>query len=152
MSLVARVEKLLDSEGFTNLALLVARVLMSVPFIVFGPMKYINFEKMSGYVERAGLPGDLLWLIIPYQTLSALALILGFKTRWAAVLLGSFCIVATLIYHREWDRSGELAQFTKDLAMAGGFVLLWRLGPGAFSLEALLRRRTSRRMAIEPAS
>ncbi len=127
--------------------LLVARILMASPFLVFGPMKYINMGKMQTYMETGGLPGLLIWLVIPLQIFGGLAIATGLFARIAAVALGVFCIVATCLYHTNWAKSGELAQFTKDFAMAGGMTFLWVYGPGRLSLDALFRRRTPERVA-----
>jgi putative oxidoreductase len=152
MGPVAGVRAILASEPFANLLLLTSRILLAGPFLIFGVMKYINQAKMMAYVERAGIPGEVLYFIIPYQVLCGLAIALGFKTRWAAFLLGGFCIVAPILYHMEWTRSGELAAFTKDFATAGGFAILWLHGPGKFSLDAWLARRRASVAAPHAAS
>ena len=136
--------------------LLVARFFLALPFVVFGPMKYINMARMQAYIETAGLPGELIWLVIPLQTLGGLSVALGLFARSGAVALGVFSLVATCLYHTQWERSGELAQFTKDFAMAGGFIFLWIHGPGRLSLDASLRRvpqgrRGSAAVAASPA-
>jgi putative oxidoreductase len=145
MGLISSVRAILLSEPVANLLLLVARLLLATPFLVFGVMKYFNQAKMMAVVKTAGIPGEVLYFVIPYQILTGLAIVLGFKTRWAAFLLGGFCIVAPLLYHMDWTRSGELGAFTKDLATAGGFAVLWLHGPGKFSLDALFagRRRAA---------
>ena len=121
--------------------LLVARLFLAAPFVIFGIMKYINMGRMQAMIETGGLPGWLIWLIIPWQVLCGLAIATGFFTRTAALLLGAFCIVATCLYHTNWSVSGELSDFTKDFAMTGGFILLWVHGPGRFSLNGRLRRQ-----------
>ncbi|MBL8549253.1 MAG: DoxX family protein [Hyphomonadaceae bacterium] len=136
MNPVAGVRAILASEPFANLLLLVCRMLLAAPFLIFGVAKYLNQGRMMAYVERAGIPGEVLYFIIPYQVLSGLAILLGFKTRWAAFLLGGFCIVAPLLYHSNFSDPGELASFTKDFATAGGFAVLWLHGPGRFSFDA----------------
>jgi putative oxidoreductase len=149
----ASVRAIMASEPFANLLLLVCRLLLAAPFLIFGVMKYINQEKMMAYVERAGIPGEVLFFIIPYQVLCGLAIALGFKTRWAAFLLGGFCIVAPILYHMDWSQGGELASFTKDFATAGGFAILWLHGPGKFSLDHVFaRKRTPSAPAGSPAS
>jgi putative oxidoreductase len=141
MALVKEIESLLDGEGFADLAKLVARLLLGLPFPIFGTMKFLNREGMSAYIESGGLPGEVIWVVIPFQILCGLAVWLGFRTRWAAFLLGGFCLVAATIYHSNLSDAGELASFTKDYATAGGFLLLWKIGPGRYSIDAWLAAR-----------
>ena len=123
------------------LLLLVARLFLAFPFVVFGTMKYINMGKMQAYVEASGLPGQVIWLVIPYQILCGLAIAAGFQTRIAAALLAGFCILATCLYHTHWGHTGELSSFTKDFATAGGFLYVWAFGPGPLSIDARWRNR-----------
>jgi len=132
--------------------LLLARIFLALPFAIFGPMKYFNMAKMQAYIETAGLPGELIWLVIPLQTLGALSIVLGLFARGGAVTLGVFSLVATCLYHTHWEKSGELSQFTKDFAMAGGFIFLWINGPGRLSLDAALRRVPLGRRDAPPAA
>ena len=127
--------------------LLIARLFMALPFLVFGPMKYLNMGKMQSYIEAGGLPGEVIWLVIPLQILGGLGVATGLFARTSAVALGLFSLLATCIYHTSWSKSGELAQFTKDFAMAGGFTFLWLHGPGRFSMDALLRHSPQGRLA-----
>ncbi len=130
-SIPARVLRIFPSD----LLLLVARLFLGAPFITFGVMKFLHHASMASYVERAGVPGWFVWVVIPYQALAGLGVAVGFQTRLCAFLLGGFCVVATLLYHSNIADLGELSNFTKDFATAGGFVCLWLCGPGRFSLD-----------------
>ena len=71
---------------------------------------------------------------------------MGFRTRYASLLMILFVIVATGISHRFWEfadaaRRAQESQFFKNLSIIGGFLLLFVTGGGRFSLDALLRRR-----------
>ncbi len=136
MPIVAQAKRLLNSEGFTNLLMLVGRILLALPFPIFGTMKFFNRGNMAAYIESGGLPGEIIYLVIPFQILCGLAVMVGLWTRWAAFLLGGFCIIAASLYHNELANPGELASFTKDFATAGGYLFLWKFGPGRYSLDA----------------
>lgn len=139
--MVDRIRSYLEGEGFRDLATLVGRILLGLPFPIFGVSKYLHQQQMGAVIETAGIPGWILYFIIPYQILCGLAVWVGFQTRWAAFLLGGFCIVAPCLYHADWSRPGEFAMFTKDFATAGGFLFLWLFGPGRYSVDAWLRGR-----------
>ena len=129
--------KILESQTFKDFSVLIGRILLALPFPIFGVNKFINSTQMMAVVETAGVPGYFLYFIIPYQILCGFAVWIGFQTRWASFLLGGFCIVAPCLYHNNWDLPGEFSMFIKDFATAGGFLLLWRFGPGRFSVDAL---------------
>lgn len=136
MSIVRQIDDALTSEGFKDILMLVGRILLGLPFPIFGVMKYINQGSMGSYIESGGLPAETIWLVIPLQVLCGTAVWLGYQTRWAAFLLGGFCVVAASIYHSNLADPGELASFTKDFATAGGYLFLWKFGPGRYSLDA----------------
>lgn len=140
IGIVSRTRRLLASEGFNAVAKLVGRLLLGLPFVVFGSLKIRNMESMTGYIESGGLPGEVIYLVIPLQIIGGLAVWLGLRTRWAAFLLGGFCVTAASIYHSDLSDLGQLDPFTKDFATAGGFLFLWVVGPGRYSLDAWLAR------------
>lgn len=102
-------------------------------------MKYINMDRMQAYIESGGLPGQVIWAVIPLQVVCGAAVAVGMFSRVAAVLLAGFCILATSLYHTHWAESGELSAFTKDFATAGGFIFLIVFGPGRLSFDFRLR-------------
>ncbi|MCY1552624.1 Inner membrane protein YqjF [compost metagenome] len=87
-------------------------------------------------MESMGVPGALLPLVIVLEVGGGLALIFGFLTRWAALALAVFCVAAAVIFHRNFDEQMQMILFMKNFAMAGGFLLLYVQGPGAFSIDA----------------
>jgi putative oxidoreductase len=76
------------------------------------------------------------------EALGGLALVAGFQTRYASLLLALFTLVAALVGHRFWDvtdaaqRSNQLIHLLKNIAMIGGFLALYVAGAGAFSVDA----------------
>jgi len=74
-----------------------------------------------------------------------LAVLLGLQTRYAAALIAIFTVVATLISHRYWEFSGaerraQEVNFSKNVCIVGGYLLLMATGGGRFSLDAFLQR------------
>lgn len=144
MGAVADTRHLLASEGFHDLAKFLGRLLLGLPFLVFGSLKIHNFGSMSAFIESGGLPREVIYIVIPLQIFGGLAVWLGFKTRWAAFLLGGFCIIAAIIYHNDLGDLGQLDPLTKDFATAGGFLFLWVAGPGRWSIDHWLASRSAR--------
>jgi putative oxidoreductase len=80
------------------------------------------------------------------ELLGGIAIILGFATRYAALLMVAFVIAASLTSHRYWEQTGNAARnndihFYKNLSLIGGFLALLVAGAGRYSIDALLRRR-----------
>ncbi|MGH8435098.1 MAG: DoxX family protein [Pseudomonas sp.] len=119
-----------------NAIVLVARLLLAHIFLLAGLSKITGYAGTQGYMESMGVPGALLPLVIALEVGGSLAVIVGFLTRWAALALAGFCLAAALIFHRNWSDQMQMTIFMKNFAMAGGFLLLYVQGAGAFSIDA----------------
>jgi putative oxidoreductase len=92
-----------------------------------------------------GVPAPLAYLGPFVEFLGGLALIIGFATRYAALALFLFTIVATYIAHRYWiypaeQRAAQSTNFWKNITIMGGLLALFVAGPGRLSLDRFLRR------------
>jgi putative oxidoreductase len=119
-----------------NAIVLLARLLLAQIFLLAGLSKISGYAATQGYMESMGVPGALLPLVILLEVGGGLALLLGFMTRWAALALAGFCVAAALIFHLKPDDQMQMIMLMKNLAMAGGFLLLYVHGAGAYSLDA----------------
>lgn len=121
-----------------DLASLVARLLIAPLFIVFGFEKITGYTSSAGYMEAYGLPGFLLPLAILAELGGGLAILLGVYSRWAALALAGFCIITALVFHTAWSGDGGQGQFInfmKNIALAGGLLLLAANGPGKYAVK-----------------
>jgi putative oxidoreductase len=114
-------------------ALLLARAMLVYIFIVEGFGKIANYQAVSGYMAQHGVPSALLPAVILTELGGGLLVLFGFKTRWAAIALGGFCLLTALLFHL---RAEETIQFQKNIAIAGGFLALATAGPGRWSVDA----------------
>jgi uncharacterized membrane protein YphA (DoxX/SURF4 family) len=107
---------------------------VAVIFLASAFGKITNFEGTLRFMESRGMPlaGVLCVAAIIVEALGAVALILGYKTRWGAAALSAFLIVATGVFHAAPD---QRIQLLKNLAILGGLLNLIARGPGAVSLE-----------------
>ncbi|MCJ7451465.1 MAG: DoxX family protein [Steroidobacteraceae bacterium] len=119
-----------------NLADFAGRVLISAIFLASGLGKIAGYAGAQGYMEAMGVPGALLPLVIALEVGGAIAIIVGYRTRLAAFLLAAFCALSALIFHRALGDQVQFIMFMKNLAIAGGFLLLVARGPGEWSLDA----------------
>jgi putative oxidoreductase len=114
---------------------LAARISLAALFIVAGLGKIAGYEGTAGYMQSMGVPGVLLPFVIALELGGGLAVAIGYRTRLAAFLLAGFSLLSGLIFHSPLDPS-EQTQFLKNLALAGGFLLLVVHGAGRLSLDA----------------
>lgn len=129
-----------------NLAALVGRVLLATIFVIEGWLKVADYAGTIAYMETNGVSSLLLPLVILTELGAGLFVAFGLFTRWAAVALAGFCLLTALFFHMSPDQA---VHFYKNLAMAGGFIVLAGFGPGAWSLDArlLAGRGTGREIA-----
>ncbi len=114
---------------------LIARVCLGHIFLLAGISKISAYEGTQAYMSTMGVPGSLLPLVILLETGAGLAIITGWKTRWAAIALAIFSIVSALIFHHNFTDQTQMIMFMKNIAITGGFMLLAIHGAGAYSLD-----------------
>jgi len=128
-------------------AMLVGRILLSLVFLIAGYRKLMGVAASAGYFAKLGfpMPEVLVWVAIAVELGGAILLIVGWKTRWAALLLALFTLIATFAAHRFWEvdpaqYANQMNHFLKNLAIVGGMVILAATGPGTLSVDG--RRRS----------
>lgn len=121
---------------------LLGRIGLSLIFIISGWGKVSGFDATQGYMEGMGVPGGLLPLVILLELGGGLAILLGVLTRFNAVALAVFSLLAAALFHGNFADATQFVPFWKNVALAGGFLMVAAHGPGPLSVDAwLLRRR-----------
>lgn len=122
---------------------LIGRVLLALMFVLSGFGKLTGIEGTAGYIASAGLPMATALAVIVglLELFGGLALMVGFHARWAALALGLFTLVASLLFHNFWAMPADQAfmqqlMFMKNLSIAGGMFFVAALGAGSLSLDA----------------
>ncbi|MER3546091.1 MAG: DoxX family protein [Rhodanobacteraceae bacterium] len=124
-----------------NLAVLLGRIGLAQIFILSGVQKIANYNATAGLLVSHGLPPGLLPLVIFAELGGGLAVLFGFLTRWAALGLCAFTLLAAFFFHNNFVDQSQLINFEKNMAIAGGFLVLAAFGPGAAALDTMMRRR-----------
>jgi putative oxidoreductase len=126
--------------------LVLGRILLGGIFVLSGYGKLMGLSAFAASLERNGVPfaSVLAPIGAPVEFFGGLAIVLGIETRYAAALMIAFVIVATLISHRFWEyqdaaRQMQQTNFSKNMAIIGGFVLLFVQGGGRFAVARLWR-------------
>ncbi len=122
---------------FADPIVLLARAMLAYIFVIEGFGKIMNYADVGAYMREHGVAPALLPLVIATELGGGLLVLVGLKTRWAAIALGGFCLMTALFFHLAADQTIELQ---KNVAMAGGFLVLATFGPGAWSIDGRLGR------------
>ena len=111
------------------------RVLLSTLFLVEGIGKISMQEDVIMYMEDYGVPEILFVPATVLEILFPLLLIVGYKTKWAASVMALFTFTVAIIFHTDFSEGMQMIFFLKDLAIAGGFMIIIAYGPGKISLD-----------------
>lgn len=117
---------------------LAGRVLLGHIFLLAGINKISDYEGTAGYMEAMGVPGMLLPLVIILEIVGGLALIIGFRTKWAALALAGFTVLAAVLFHADFSDQMQMILFMKNWAITGGLLLVYVYGAGELSLDRKL--------------
>jgi len=120
------------------------RVLMSVIFLTAGVSKIGAYAVTQAYMESMGVPGAMLPLVIALEVGAGLGVLLGWQTRISAFLLAGFSVLSALIFHADFGDQMQSILFMKNLAMAGGLLMVVANGPGSWSVDARLQAPSGR--------
>ncbi len=113
----------------------VARTALASVFLISGLTKLGQYAGTQGYMESVGVPGELLPIVIALEILAPLAIIIGWQTRIAAVLLAGFAGLSALMFHFDFSDQIQTIMFLKNISIAGGLGLLAAFGAGTFALD-----------------
>jgi putative oxidoreductase len=112
------------SRSLSKIAALLGRTLLAALFILAGAAKIANPQPFLEHMTAFGVPTLLLPAVIALELGAGIALLAGWRIRDAAGALAVFCIVAALVFHHELWIKPERTLFFKDLAIAGGLLLM----------------------------
>jgi len=115
------------------------RVFLAIIFFMSGLTKMSSYSGTQGYMDAMGVSGMLLPLVIALEVIGGLAIIIGWKTKLVALALATFSISSAMIFHADFSDQMQMGMFMKNVAIAGGFLMLVAQGPGAYALDNRLK-------------
>jgi putative oxidoreductase len=139
-----------------SLTALFGRILLSAIFLISGFAKITDWSGTAGHMEKAGMVAIPLFLVgaIVLEIGGGLSVHLGWFTRIGTVALVVFLVAATLVFHNFWaydgaERTQQMINFMKNLAIMGGLLTLMAFGPGRYSVDGRCCRVGESRLATE---
>jgi putative oxidoreductase len=122
---------------------LAGRLLLALLFVPAGIGKLTGFAGTVGYISSVGLPMPQVAaaLALVVEIVGGAALVAGFGTRLAAIVLAAFTLVASYFFHAYWALPADQQMipqllFFKNIAVVGGLLTLAAWGAGAWSVDA----------------
>jgi putative oxidoreductase len=122
---------------------LAGRLLIGLPFVLFGLGKATTYAATVSMIQASGLPFPPLAFLtaVTLEIAGGLMLVAGYKVRPVAFLLAIFSIVTAIYFHGNLADQNSFVHFFKNVVMAGGLLQIASFGAGAISLEALFSKR-----------
>ena len=118
---------------------ILGRIFLSAIFLINGVGKIFNYEGTIQYMEDFDVPDYLIIPAITVEILFPILLILGYYTKFSALVLSLFTLALAVIFHTDFSNQIQLMFFLKNIAIAGGFLIIFVYGPGKYSLDRKLK-------------
>jgi putative oxidoreductase len=116
-----------DQATFSTLVragLIAGRLAIAVLFLHESWFKLTHIAATTAYMERFGVPSFMLPGALLIELVGGLALATGIGLRYGALALAGFSVFAAFIFHWNWADQNQLLHFEKDIAIAGGLLVL----------------------------
>ena len=131
-----------------DITTLAGRILIAVIFLISGFFKVGGYAQIVAYATAVHLPapGVAIAAAAAVELAGGLAILVGFKTRFAAWLLFLYLIPVTYVFHNFWAVQGQeqqmqMVNFLKNVAIMGAMLVLSVNGAGAYSVDGKLAKK-----------
>ncbi len=118
-----------------NIFDLIGRIFISLVFLLSGYNKIFNYDNTITWMEGFGIPGFLLWPAIVLEILLPIFIIIGYRTKISALILGAFCIATALLFHLDFTNQMQTIALLKNFGLAGGFLFIAVNGPKEWAID-----------------
>lgn len=120
---------------------LAGRIMLAAIFLMAGLNKIGGYAGTQAYMESQGVPGMLLPVVIAVEIIAPILLVIGWQTRFAALALAGFTLVAGFLFHFNFTDQMQSIMFMKNVAITGGLLLVFAHGAGSLSIDAKSGRK-----------
>ena len=114
---------------------LLGRLFLAMIFIQSGLSKMSDYAATLGYMDAMGVSSALLPLVIALEVVGGIAIVIGFKARLVALAMAGFSLLSALLFHTNFSDQTQTIMLMKNIAIAGGFLMIVAHGAGAYALD-----------------
>ena len=118
-----------------NIIDILGRIFLSTIFLINGVGKIFHYEGTIQYMENFNVPGNLIIPAIIVEIVFPILLIIGYQTRFSAFVLSLFTLALAVIFHTDFSDQIQVISFLKNIAIAGGFLIILFRGAGKYSID-----------------
>ena len=118
-----------------NVIEVLGRIFLSAIFLINGVEKIFYYEETIQYMENFNVSGNLIIPAIIVEILFPILLIIGYQTRFSALILSLFTLTLAIIFHTDFSDQMQLISFLKNIAITGGFLIIFVRGAGKYSMD-----------------
>ena len=111
------------------------RIFLSTIFLIEGFKKLFFREQTIEFMEAYGVPAILFIPSVIVEILFPLLIIVGYKTKVASLVMILFILTVTIIFHTDFSNEMQLIAFLKNIAIAGGFLIIFTKSTGKYSID-----------------
>ncbi|WP_314915156.1 DoxX family protein [Acinetobacter harbinensis] len=114
---------------------LLGRLFLAMIFIQSGLSKMSDYAATQGYMDAMAVSSALLPLVIALEVVGGIAIVIGFKARLVALAMAGFSLLSALLFHTNFSDHTQTIMLMKNIAIAGGFLMIVAHGAGAYALD-----------------
>ena len=114
---------------------LLGRLFLAMIFIQSGLSKMSDYAATQSYMDAMGVSSALLPLVIALEVVGGIAIVIGFKARLVALAMAGFSLLSALLFHTNFSDETQTTMLMKNIAIAGGFLMIVAHGAGAYALD-----------------
>ena len=114
---------------------LLGRLFLAMIFIQSGLSKMSDYAATQGYMDAMAVSSALLPLVIALEVVGGIAIVIGFKARLVALAMAGFSLLSALLFHTNFSDQTQTIMLMKNIAIAGGFLMIVAHGAGAYALD-----------------
>ena len=114
---------------------LLGRIFISVIFLYSGTNKILNYEITFQWIEIFEILKFLLVFTVIMEIIFPVFIIIGYKTKIAAIALSIYCLSTAFIFHNDFSSQTQIITFLQNISLTGALILMIVNGTKDWALE-----------------